>query len=751
MFPRLYILPLILGFVATSIQTILLRHFFILFSGIELITGVFFTFWLFWTAAGGILATLLIKKIKKIKKLQDFLSFLGIFTFITLPLYLLSIFWRTKLSLNLGEIVAVNKIIAFSSVILTLPCIILGFYFGISCFILLKEKTIEKIGYSYIFESLGSALGGIIIGYLLLNLLDHFSLLIIIISVSVVFSLAFSRKKIILIFNLTALIVSIIILIINSSGKINKTLFNLLFPGYELLEIKDTPIFNFQVIKRKEQVSFLEDGILSFSVPDLMSSENIVHLNLLQHPNPQNILLVGTNGGQLIKEILKYHPLCIDCIELDAGIIKLVKKYVPLNLSRLYTAAQVHLYIGDIYSFIEKTSRKYDCIILNISAPINLQSNRFYTLEFFNRIKTILKKGGIISFKLPSQENYINKELGIFLSTIQNTLKKSFIDVKLYPGQEVFFFASNKKGVLTDDFQKLTETLRKKQIKTKFVNDYYLFERLSIWRKKFLRERLKELNKGIVNTNLHPVCLWMQTVYWIQQFRGKFRTFFENIKNWHILIAIVLFLSILTIWGVKVNKNKTILLSLSTTGFSELVYQLLIILSFQIFYGYVYIMLGLIFASFMLGLTLGAFYSLKKRKFPAFSYYIFIQKLVCIYPLIFIGIIIALKYFSIPPINFIGKYIIFFLLPFIAGFIGGMQFIVANQIISLFYKEESGPLTYSLDLLGSSIGALFVSLFLIPLWGIIETAFFIFILNFIVYLILCSKKDTTSSQEAVKL
>ena len=47
------------------------------------------------------------------------------------------------------------------------------------------------------------------------------------------------------------------------------------------------------------------------------------------------------------------------------------------------------------------------------------------------------------------------------------------------------------------------------------------------------------------------------------------------------------------------------MLAIGSTGFSEIVFQVVVIISFQVLYGYVYYKLGLILTSFMIGLVLG--------------------------------------------------------------------------------------------------------------------------------------------------
>ena len=107
-------------------------------------------------------------------------------------------------------------------------------------------------------------------------------------------------------------------------------------------------------------------------------------------------------------------------------------------------------------------------------------------------------------------------------------------------------------------------------------------------------------------------------------------------------------------------------------------------------------------------------------------------------PLVFYGLNRASVNLSI---SWLGSNIIFPALPIISGFIGGFQFPLANKIIlkdSDIIGRVSG-LTYGMDLLGSCLGALLVSAFLVPILGITQSCLAVASLNFVVLISLILK------------
>jgi len=197
-----------------------------------------------------------------------------------------------------------------------------------------------------------------------------------------------------------------------------------------------------------------------------------------------------------------------------------------------------------------------------------------------------------------------------------------------------------------------------------------------------------------------------------------------------------------------------ILLAVATTGFSEIILQLVIILSFQVIYGYVFYKVGIIITSFMVGLAAGGWcvtknLSIIKNKAKA---YVWIQVSICLYPLV---LPVLFKWFSgsnVPVVLWLGSNIILPFLPILSGFIGGIQFNLANKICienknSETCKKESNytariaGLNYGMDLIGACCGALIGAAILIPVIGIFQTCFLASLINVTVLAILKGVKS----------
>lgn len=308
----------------------------------------------------------------------------------------------------------------------------------------------------------------------------------------------------------------------------------------------------------------------------------------------------------------------------------------------------------------------------------------------------------------------------------------------MIPGGTAYFLATNTPGLLTDDPGELTQRLAERGIATKFVRDYYLFAQLAPDRIAYLEGKIQRQERAQVNTDLRPISYYYDMVLWSTYFAEPWRSLFARIdvkKLWAFFGCV--YLAILS-WGLKRRRTNSrsapVLLAVYTTGLTELSFQVIILLAFQIIYGYLYYKIGFILSSFMIGLAGGAYIMTKNldRLNDAYRTFTKTQIAICVYPLILPLVFSGLSRSGAAAAwDWAGSNIVFTFLPVISGFIGGLQFPLANKII-LSESQDIGRvsgITYGMDLFGSCLGALLVSAFLIPLLGITQTCLAVALLN----------------------
>ena len=73
----------------------------------------------------------------------------------------------------------------------------------------------------------------------------------------------------------------------------------------------------------------------------------------------------------------------------------------------------------------------------------NSASNRYFTVESFERIKEALTPGGVLSVSVAGGENVMGAELAALGASVKLTLEKVFAHLVLVPGDETWLLASD--------------------------------------------------------------------------------------------------------------------------------------------------------------------------------------------------------------------------------------------------------------------------------------------------------------------
>jgi spermidine synthase len=192
---------------------------------------------------------------------------------------------------------------------------------------------------------------------------------------------------------------------------------------------------------------------------------------LLAHPEPAKLLVLTGGAGGLINEAFKHPSIeSIDYTELDPLLLDLLRTFsTPLTEAEL-NDGRVEIHHIDGRLFLQTTQDTYDVIFVGILEPSNLQTNRFFTQEFFSLVKTKLNTGGILVLGLPGSLTYLNEELKNLNSCIFYTLKRVFSSIRAIPGDGTnLFLASDSQDISTIDRMQIIERLNQRNIQAEVM------------------------------------------------------------------------------------------------------------------------------------------------------------------------------------------------------------------------------------------------------------------------------------------
>ena len=692
------ILPILaLGFSALVSQVVFLREFLSVFHGNELVIGIIFACWMLLTGTGALMGRAEPPSSKiKIRFTA------GFFLLGMLPLGTVFLIRFLKdMVFPAGSMTGITGILLYSALVLLPFCLLSGFLFTRLTTELSQKYKANLLGKSYVIESTGSIAGGLLFSFVLVYFLDSFQILFFILVLNLFVAAIIYRAGSRWIFagGLITLLCIVLVFFLDLDLRSR----SLLFQNQLTLETKDTPFGNLVVTESGGQITIFENGTPVSISSDISAVEEDVHYAMVQHHDPDTVLVLSGDLTGIVTELAKYQVRHADYVEMNPWITRVRTRYMQYPDS-----PWMHVIHSDGRKFLRNSPHTYDVIMANLPAPGTAQVNRYYTTEFFEEVKQKINQEGILSISLPGVENYISEEAGRLYSLIYNTLDRTFTNILVIPGQKTYFLASD--APLDIDVPGLIE---QKGIETLYVNAYYL-DLFS------LQERSQQINDGFMDSDLlnhdfRPRAYFLQVDFWLSHFSTNY---------W---MPVILLIMLIMLAGLRSGPLET---GIFVAGFTGTSAELIILLGIQVVFGYIYLYLAIIVTIFMCGLAIGT--SLADKVFHEITHAKF--RLTQLMLAVITGLI-ATIFFLMGRIQIPGflLHVCFVGLTFGVAFITGLLFAMA-AILNRSGIASSTARLYSTDLAGSAAGALLTAILLIPLLGLTGGLALILGLNLLAFL-----------------
>jgi len=707
-----------IGLISILGQVVLLRELNVSFYGVELIYLLALGVWLFWTAVGVIIGR------RNNSPSLNHIAALFIIFGIVIPLDV--VFIRSS-RLIFGGISGAYLDFFQQLIVLIISILPAGLLSGLLFQWTAKTyvTTGRTLAVAYAVESAGGLIGGLFSTIFIMWGIQNCSIVLVCALTAVITPLIVFRGFHASLLRPAAIVlIGILLALLWKASFLDQRMTAWNHP--HLLESIDSPYGRITATRLYNQISVFENDALSFETEGT-ESEYFCHLAALQHPDPQNVLILGGGVEGIVGEIAKYKPGRIDYVELNPVMLNLVKQYLPDEIRKSLGKANVHIIFADPRQYL-KESGPYDLILVGMPEPSSGQTNRFYTREFFQQCSAKLNRGGILGFRLRTAENLWTLPLTRRNTSIYSALRSVFPEVLFLPGTTNVITAS--RAPLPRAPEVMSDRLQKLKIETKLISPNYI-------KYLFTNDRFFEIRnllareKALPNTDIRPVCYQYAFMIWLSKFFPRIALVdpYSIINNgffkppllllW-ICIPVFFFVSRL------LPALRRVLL-VAAAGFLGMVLETILILYYQVKYGVLYQDIGLLLMSFMAGLALGAI--IIKREMGKTIGKQTSQRWHGISLLAGFCLLCVLTeaQLTMSISAGLGRISCFLAL---TGFLVAGIFTYASLHESVDQKEMISPL-YSADLIGGCLGSLLGSLILIPLagmdvtiWGMLLLAVF---------------------------
>ncbi|MGD8245517.1 MAG: hypothetical protein PVI63_10025, partial [Anaerolineae bacterium] len=514
---------------------------------------------------------------------------------------------------------------------------------------------------------------------------------------------------------------------------------------------------NLAVVQAGEQLTFFANGapILTAPTPDVMQVEEAVHLPLLFRETPRQALVVGGGVGGVLGELLKYPLERVDYAELDPALIQMVRRHpTPLTEAELADRrVRVHpvdgrLLVRRVGGGVSTDSLRdgqgpVDLLLTNLPYPSTLQLNRLYTEDFFAAARSALADDGLLVLTLPGAEATMSPGIRRLNRSVYEALVEVFPHVHVIPGAVNLWLASPGLDVAAVPVSALERRWEERDIPARSISGDHIRYKLGADRLGDFWESLLAGEPVKRNQDLHPSGLLYSLSYWSECFSPRlsaYLTLLSHLRLSYVIGAVVaLCLAVGAIRALGAP-GVSVPFAVGTTGFAGMAFDLIVIFAFQVLYGYVYREIALLITAFMAGLSLGGWGMARwlrarsdrgtlTRSLP--STLVRLEVGVVLYLAAF-PLALALMHARGPgAVASAGVRMALLGLNAGAGVCVGLEFPLANGLYrapGTRVGQTTGTL-YAADLVGACLGAVAISVALLPALGIVETCVVLVVLK----------------------
>ena len=759
---------LLMGFSFSVTQTLLVREMLVSFAGNELSIGVVLGSWLLLEAVGSGLLGRLAGRAGR--GAWPYARLQVLFALLLLPVLALALGVRHLMGGVPGQGLGLPPIFLASFLLLIPLGLVDGVMFTTGCRVddELRRGGVSAVGRVYVYEAMGGIVGGLVFTYLFVPHLHAVQMALILATLNLASACSLvllprsaapgqgqrraARRSAALALFLV-LILCLGLLLTPGADAIQRRLVAWQWRGYDLAFYDNSVYGNVAAIRQGEQVTFFANGvpILTAPVPDITLVEEMVHLPLLFVPQPRRALVLSGGLGGVIGELLKYPLQRVDYAELDPLLIEAVASLpTPLTEAEL-SDPRVHIervdgrLLARRLAGAREQGRKgageqgsgYDLVLINLPYPTTLQLNRFYTVEFWRLVRELLADDGVAVFSAPGSLTYLSPGMRDLHNGLHRTLAEVFPHVRPIPGDVTLWLASPAAAIATAEIEPLVQRWQARALPSALITDFHIRLRLDEHWLTWFWDSLREGRPVAVNRDLRPSGLLYGLAHWNELFSPGLTPYFDLLRRLSLPVLAVplLALALVGVAAVRLRRGRAapIPIAIATTGFSGMAVDLLIIFAFQVFYGHVYQLIGLLITAFMVGLSLGGWLMARREGRGARSegqeareerrLLLGLEGALVVFWLA-LPVVLTLLYGGagrgLPPAA-VGPVLL--LLNALAGFLVGAQFPLANRMYRRLRPDPSGTAgaLYAADLVGAFAAALLVSVALLPALGIVQT------------------------------
>ncbi len=390
-----------------------------------------------------------------------------------------------------------------------------------------------------------------------------------------------------------------------------KVRFRSISPGTPIAAVVDTPLAHL-VLAGDEVRHLYVNGRYSASFPDPYSCETAAHLAATFAEHPRRVLSLGGVAHGPLRHLLLHGVETLTLVEPDPAAFAFLEDHLPPEDQKALGDPRVRIVESDPRRFLNRSSGVYDLILLLAPDPSTLGRARLTTTEFFRECARRTDPRGTLVLSLRTAPAALHGETASLSATLFASLRRSYPVVRVTPGPESFFVAGFDPDAVSLDPAILAERYRARGINSDgFAPELFAALLLPDRVMAFGSAVKREAAASPPSTDDRPASFAFALARAEREtgsLAGKVLALATGLPSGLLAVLVLVPAALLALraWMRPPPLPTVAAWCVGMGGASGMAWTLVLLLSFQIREGALYQALGLLTASFMLGLATGA-------------------------------------------------------------------------------------------------------------------------------------------------
>jgi spermidine synthase len=157
---------------------------------------------------------------------------------------------------------------------------------------------------------------------------------------------------------------------------------------YQHVQVLDTAPFGRMLV--------LDDAVQTTIADEAAYHEMLVHVPMLAHPAPRQVLIVGGGDGGTLRRVLQHPIQRVVQVEIDEAVIRLSREFLPEISAGAYDDPRADVIVGDGVAYLETQSAAFDVVLIDSTDPVG-PAEGLFTTDFYQTVRRALRPGGLMA------------------------------------------------------------------------------------------------------------------------------------------------------------------------------------------------------------------------------------------------------------------------------------------------------------------------------------------------------------------